>query len=216
MSCVLFWCCGGRQSNADREEQVKEGEVKKDGGKFKRMKMWITRKMKRQQKRSTTKDVERAEESQARQQPAAGEKQRDAPHVPAGVWSGSLDTISSVILEQIRTPLHHDLEIKAEADLHEKDGDNNHLLGGDETTEATLTEDEAEAIEYLMLVINNIEAELLENERLEKAAAEAEAEAIQELMNILLDEAEESLENGLGQFSVTDTEPEAMYIHHAN
>ncbi|KAL7888921.1 hypothetical protein AOLI_G00038950 [Acnodon oligacanthus] len=66
-----------------------------------------------------------------------------------------------------------------------------------------------------MLVINNIEAELLENERLEKAAAEAEAEAIQELMNILLDEAEESVENHLAgdettEVLLTEAEVEAL------
>ncbi|KAL7888976.1 hypothetical protein AOLI_G00039500 [Acnodon oligacanthus] len=106
-------------------------------------------------------------------------------------------------------------QIEAEADLHKKDADSNHLLGGDETTEATLTEAEAEAIEYLMLVINNIEAELLENERLEKAAAEAEAQAIQDQMNILLDEVDESVENRLAgdettEVLLTEAEVEAL------
>ncbi|KAL7888832.1 hypothetical protein AOLI_G00038060, partial [Acnodon oligacanthus] len=145
MSCLLFWCCGGRQSDSDREDKVEESEVNKDGGKFKMIKMWLTRKMQGQQKRSKTKDVERAEESQARHQPAAGKKQSDAPQVPAGLGSHSLHSISSVILE-----------IEAEADLHEKDAVN----------------------------------QLLENERLEKAAAEAEAEAVQELMNVHVDEKE--------------------------
>ncbi|KAL7888973.1 hypothetical protein AOLI_G00039470 [Acnodon oligacanthus] len=118
--------------------------------------------------------------------------------------SRNLNIISSVVLE-----------IEAEADLHKKDADSNHLLGGDETTEATLTEAEAEAIEYLMLVINNIEAELLENERLEKAAAEAEAQAIQDQMNILLDEADESVQNRLAgdettEVLLTEAEVEAL------
>ncbi|KAL7846083.1 hypothetical protein AOLI_G00242750 [Acnodon oligacanthus] len=46
--------------------------------------------------------------------------------------------------------------------------------------------------------------QLLENERLEKAAAEAEAEAIQELMNIHLDEAEEKVENHLAADETTE------------
>ncbi|KAL7879738.1 hypothetical protein SRHO_G00019920 [Serrasalmus rhombeus] len=98
-------------------------------------------------------DVERAEESQARQQPAAGEKESNAPHVPAGLESGSLETISSVMLEKLRTPLHEDLQIEAEAepkaikplmytDLDEKDADNNQPLGC-EVMNVTDTEPEA-------------------------------------------------------------------------
>ncbi|KAL7846118.1 hypothetical protein AOLI_G00243100 [Acnodon oligacanthus] len=56
--------------------------------------------------------------------------------------------------------------------------------------------------------------QLLENERLEKAAAEAEAEAIQELMNIHLDEAEEKVENHLADETteafLTEAEVEAV------
>ncbi|KAL7879249.1 hypothetical protein AOLI_G00102230 [Acnodon oligacanthus] len=46
--------------------------------------------------------------------------------------------------------------------------------------------------------------QLLENERLEKAAAEAEAQAIQDLMNIHLDEAEEKEENHLAADETTE------------
>ncbi|KAL7879230.1 hypothetical protein AOLI_G00102040 [Acnodon oligacanthus] len=46
--------------------------------------------------------------------------------------------------------------------------------------------------------------QLLENERLEKAAAEAEAQAIQELTNIHLDEAEEKEENHLAADETTE------------
>ncbi|KAL7879769.1 hypothetical protein SRHO_G00020230 [Serrasalmus rhombeus] len=109
--------------------------------------------MKGQQKRTKTTDVERAEESQARQQPAAGEKESNAPHIPAGLESGSLETISSVMLEKLRTPLHEDLQIEAEAepkaikplmytDLDEKDADNNQTLGC-EVMNVTDTEPEA-------------------------------------------------------------------------
>ncbi|KAL7846119.1 hypothetical protein AOLI_G00243110, partial [Acnodon oligacanthus] len=163
MSCILFWRCGGRQSDSDTEDTANEAGVKKDGSKIKKMRSWITRKMKGHQKKSKAKDVERAEESQVRQQPAAGDKKSDAPHVPAGLGSGSSETVSSVI--------HHDLQIEAEASLHEKDADSDQLL---------------------------------ENERLEKAAAEAEAEAIQELINIHLDEAEEKVENHLAADETTE------------
>ncbi|KAL7872467.1 hypothetical protein SRHO_G00074500 [Serrasalmus rhombeus] len=187
MSCLLFWCCGGRTSDSDMENEANAGEVKKDGGKIKRKNMWRTRKMKGLQKKAKTKDVERAEESQARQQPAAGEKQSDAPHVPAGLGSGSLDPLSSVMLENISSPLHDDLQIEAEAEYEalkplmcpapdEKDADSNQPL---------------------------------ENERLEKAAAEAEAEAIQELMNIHLDETEETVEKHLGDETTEPTLTEA-------
>ncbi|KAL7872458.1 hypothetical protein SRHO_G00074410 [Serrasalmus rhombeus] len=189
MSCLLFWCCGGRTSDSDTENEANAGEVKKDGGKIKRKNMWRTRKMKGLQKKSKTKDVERAEESQARQQPAAGEKQSDAPHIPAGLGSGSLDPLSSVMLENISSPLHDDLQIEAEAEYEaikplmcpapdEKDADSNQHL---------------------------------ENERLEKAAAEAEAEAIQELMNIHLDETEETVEKHLGDETTEPTLTEAEY-----
>ncbi|KAL7879237.1 hypothetical protein AOLI_G00102110 [Acnodon oligacanthus] len=46
--------------------------------------------------------------------------------------------------------------------------------------------------------------QLLENERLEKAAAEAEAQAIQDLMNIHLDEAEDKEENHLAADETTE------------
>ncbi|KAL7879692.1 hypothetical protein SRHO_G00019460 [Serrasalmus rhombeus] len=109
--------------------------------------------MKGQQKRTKTTDVERAEESQARQQPAAGEKESNAPHIPAALESGSLETISSVMLEKLGTPLHEDLQIEAEAepkaikplmytDLDEKDADNNQPLGC-EVMNVTDTEPEA-------------------------------------------------------------------------
>ncbi|KAL7888923.1 hypothetical protein AOLI_G00038970 [Acnodon oligacanthus] len=65
MSCVLFWCCGGRQSNADREDNVKKGEANKGGGKFKRMKMWLTSKMKRPVKMENERLEKAAAEAEA-------------------------------------------------------------------------------------------------------------------------------------------------------
>ena len=140
MSCLLFWCCGGRQSDSDTENKANDNEVKKDGGKIKRKKKWRTRKTKGQQKKEKIKDVERAEESQARQQPAAGEEESHAPHVPAGLVSGSLETISSVMLEKMGAPLHEDLQIETETeheaikplmstDLDEKEAANIQPLG---------------------------------------------------------------------------------------
>ncbi|KAL7872552.1 hypothetical protein SRHO_G00075350 [Serrasalmus rhombeus] len=221
MSCLLFWCCGGWQSDSDTEK-ASEDEVKKDGGKIKRKKMWRGRKMKGQQKKSKTKDVER-EESQARQQPAAGEKQSDAPHVPAGLGSGCLETISSAKLEQIRTPLHDDLQIEAEAeheaikpltcpDLDEKDADNNQPLEN-ERLEKAAAEAEAEAVQELMNIDldeteETVEKHLAGDETTEATLTEAEVEAVKDLMLLFIDEIEADL-LGRNVINVTDTEPEA-------
>ncbi|KAL7872436.1 hypothetical protein SRHO_G00074190 [Serrasalmus rhombeus] len=217
MSCLLFWCCGGRTSDSDTENEANAGEVKKDGGKIKRKNMWRTRKMKGLQKKSKTKDVERAEESQARQQPAAGEKQSDAPHVPAGLGSGSLDPLSSVMLENISSPLHDDLQIEAEAEyeaikplmcpaLDEKDADSNQPLG-DETTEPTLTEAEVEAVKDLMLLfIDKIEADLLGREVMNVIDPEPEAPTL--MMQTFLDEVNTPNDHPLEEemFELLDTD----------
>ncbi|KAL7863520.1 hypothetical protein SRHO_G00125040 [Serrasalmus rhombeus] len=214
MSCLLFSCCRGRPSDSDTENEANEGEVKKDRGKIKRKKMWRTRKMKGQQKKRT-KDVERAEESQARQQPAAGEKQSDVPHVPAGLGSGSLESISSVISSV--TPQHDDLKIEAEAeheavkplmcpDLDENDADNNQPLG-DETTEALLTEAEVEAVKDLMLLfIDKIEADLLGSEVINVTDTEPEAPTLS--MQTCLDEVDTPHDHPLEEemFEVMDTD----------
>ncbi|KAL6460673.1 hypothetical protein MHYP_G00306390 [Metynnis hypsauchen] len=223
MSCLLFWCCGGLQSDSDTENKANEGEVKKDGGKTKRKKKWRIRKTKGQQKITKTKDVERAEESQAGQQPAAGEKESDAPHVPAGLGSGSLENIPSVILEKMGTPLQDDLQTEAEVeheaikplmctDLDEKDADNNQPLENERLEKAS-AEAEAEAIQELMNIYRNeseetVEKHLAGDQTTEATLTEAEVEAVKDLMLLFIDKIEADL-LGCEVMNVTDTEPEA-------
>ncbi|KAL7879774.1 hypothetical protein SRHO_G00020280 [Serrasalmus rhombeus] len=198
--------------------------------------------MKGQQKKAKTTDVERAEESQARQQPAAGEKESNAPHIPAALESGSLETISSVMLEKLGTPLHEDLQIETEAepkaikplmytDLDEKDADNNQPLGC-EVMNVTDTEPEAPTLtmqtysdevdtpndhplvqEEMFEVMDtddhlDTEIEYLEDETTEATLTEAEVEAVKELMLLFIEKIEaESL--GCHVMSFADTEAEA-------
>ncbi|KAL6486451.1 hypothetical protein MHYP_G00058430 [Metynnis hypsauchen] len=195
MSCLLFWCCRGQQSDSDTENKAIEG-LKRDGGEKKKKKTRRIRKRKGQRKNEKTKELERAEESQAIQQPAAGQKDSDVPHVPAGLVSGSLDNISAGILEKMETPLHEDFQTsevvpEASSDLKEN------LL---DQTEAVA---EAKAIKPLMCTtLKEEEADNnqpLENEKLKIMAAETEDEAIQQIMNIYMDETEDTMEKHLGK-----------------
>ncbi|KAL7869389.1 hypothetical protein AOLI_G00133770 [Acnodon oligacanthus] len=141
--------------------------------------------MKGQQKKEKTKDVEKAEETQARQQPAAGEKDSDVPHVPAGLVSGSLETISSMILEKMEDP-------ESSSDLMEN------------SLDQIEPEIEAEAIKPLMCTdLDEKDADNnqhLENEKLKMTAAESEAEAIEQLMDVYLEETEDNMEKHLATY----------------
>ncbi|KAL6461039.1 hypothetical protein MHYP_G00310050, partial [Metynnis hypsauchen] len=225
MSCLLFWCCRGRQSDSDTETNANEEQLRTDGVKIKRKKKWRVRKRKGQQKKETTVDVERAEEIQAAQQPAAGEEGSDVPHLPAGTVSGRLGKISAGTPEKMGTPLNEEFQstkdipetsshltenlldqIEAEAEAEaviplmsadlDEEADNNQPL---EKTDQTMST-KAEVIEELMeALLQDVIAHsaALEREKLKIMAAEAEAEVIQELMNIYLDETEERVEKHL-------------------
>ncbi|KAL6460130.1 hypothetical protein MHYP_G00318890 [Metynnis hypsauchen] len=197
MSCFLFWCCRGPQSDSDTEHNANE-QLRRDGDKIKRKKKWRARKTKGQQKKEETVDAERAEEVQAAQQPAAGEKGNNVPYLPAG---SSLENISTVTPEKMRTLLHGDSQ--SIEDIPETSRDLTENL--QDQTEA---ETEAEAIKLL----DDEEADNnqpLENEKLKKMAAEAEAEFIQEIMSIYLDETEETVEKHLENEKLMTAEAEA-------
>ncbi|KAL7844823.1 hypothetical protein SRHO_G00233620 [Serrasalmus rhombeus] len=223
MSCLLFWCCKGRQSDSDGETKANEEQLCRNGGKIKRKKKWRARKRKRQQEKEPAVDVGRAEEIQAAPQPAAGEEGSDGPHLPAGTVCGSLERISAGSPEKMEPPLLEDFhstkaipeasndpagnlpdQIQAEAEAEpikalmstdlDEEADNNQPL------ESQTTSSEAEAIEQLMeALLQEVEAHsaALNSEKLKKAAAEAEAQVIQELMDVYLDEAEEPVEEHL-------------------
>ncbi|KAL6490981.1 hypothetical protein MHYP_G00013260 [Metynnis hypsauchen] len=204
MSCLWFWCCRGQQSDSDTEN--KANEELKNGGKIKKKKKWRTRKGKEQQKKEKTMDEEKAENSQASQQPAAGQEESEAPLVPAGLVSGSLENISAVILEKTGTPLHE--EVQTSEDVPETSSDLK-----DTSLDHIEAEAEAKAITTLMCTDpeeqeQNIQP--LENVELTMTTAEAEAKAIEQLMNIYLDQTKDNMEQHLGDemFEVTLTEAE--------
>ncbi|KAL6463286.1 hypothetical protein MHYP_G00276770 [Metynnis hypsauchen] len=210
MSCLWFWCCRGQQSDSDTENKANDEQLK-NGGKIKKKKKWRTRKRKEHRKKEQTMDEEKAENIQASQQPAAGEEESDAPLIPAGLVSGSLENISAVIPEKTGTPLHEDAQTSE--DVPEASGDLK-----DTSLDQIEAEAEAEAITTLMCTdpeeqeANN---QPLENVELMMTTAEAEAEAIEQLMNIYLDQTEDSMEQHLAgdemlEATLTEAEVEAV------
>ncbi|KAL7831404.1 hypothetical protein SRHO_G00309070 [Serrasalmus rhombeus] len=236
MSCLLFWCCRGRQSDSDRETNANEEQLRRDGVQIKRKKKWRARKRKRQQEKEPAADVGRAEELQVAPQPAAGEEGSDGPHLPAGTVCGSLERISAGSAEKMEPPLLEDFhstkaipeasndpagnlldQIEAEAEAEaikalmstdlDEEADNYQPL------ENQTTSSEAEAIEQLMeALLQEVEAHsaALNSEKLKKTAAEAEAQVIQDLMDIYLDQTEEPVEEHLP--TPVATEGEAQVI----
>ncbi|KAL7828073.1 hypothetical protein AOLI_G00312250 [Acnodon oligacanthus] len=231
MSCLLFWCCRGRQSDSDTEDNTNQ-QLRKDGDKIKRKKTWRERMWKRQQKKEQTVDRERAEELQAAQQPAAGEKGSDVPHLPAGLGSGSLENISAGTPEKMRTPLHEDFqstevvpetsrdltdylqdqieaEAKAEAIklLDEEEAHNNQPLG-DKMLEMMAMNGEAQVIKDLVLS----DLQDLQNDNLKDMnSADTEAEAIKQQMQIHGDEPGTPNDQPLGNVEKkSDAEPDWM------
>ncbi|KAL7828069.1 hypothetical protein AOLI_G00312210 [Acnodon oligacanthus] len=231
MSCLLFWCCRGRQSDSDTEDNTNQ-QLRKDGDKIKRKKMWRERMWKRQQKKEQTVDRERAEELQAAQQPAAGEKGSDVPHLPAGLGSGILENISAETPEKMRTPLHDDFqstevvpvtsrdltdylqdqieaEAKAEAIklLDEEEAHNNQPLG-DKMLEMMVMNGEAQVIKDLVLT----DLQDLQNDNLKDMnSADTEAEAIKQQMQIHGDEPGTPNDQPLGNVEKkSDAEPDWM------
>ncbi|KAL6460155.1 hypothetical protein MHYP_G00319140 [Metynnis hypsauchen] len=230
MSCFLFWCCRGPQSDSDTEHNANE-QLRRNGDKIKGKKKWRTRKTKGQQKKEETVDAERAEEVQAAQEPSTGEKGNDVPYLPAG---SSLENISTGTPEKMRTPLHGDFqsiedipetsrdlaenlqdqtEAETEAEaiklLDDEEADNNQPL---ENMESQMMCSKAEVIEELMEALLQdvvVHSAALKNEKLKKMAAVAEAEFIQELMNIYLDETEETVEKHLENEKLMTAEAEA-------
>ncbi|KAL7831403.1 hypothetical protein SRHO_G00309060 [Serrasalmus rhombeus] len=236
MSCLLFWCCRGRQSDSDGETNANEEQLRRDGVLIKRKKKWRARKRKRQQEKQLAVDVGRAEELQVAPQPAAGEEGSDGPHLPAGTVCGSLERISAGSPEKMESPLLEDFhstkaipeasndpagnlldQIEAEAEAEaikalmstdlDEEADNNQPL------ENQTTSSEAEAIEQLMeALLQEVEAHsaALNSEKLKKTAAEAEAQVIQDLMDTYLDQTEEPVEEHLP--TPVTTEGEAQVI----
>ncbi|KAL6486086.1 hypothetical protein MHYP_G00054780 [Metynnis hypsauchen] len=210
MSCLWFWCCRGQQADSDTENKVNDEQLK-NGGKIKKKKKWRTRKSKEQQKKEKTTDVEQAENSQASQQPAAGEKESEAPLIPAGLESGSLENISAVMPEKMGTPLHE--HFQTSEDIPEASSDLR-----DTSLDQIEAEAEAEAITPLTCTDLEEQEENnqpLENVELTMTTAEAEAEAIEQLMNIYLDETEDSMEQHLAgdeMFEATLTEAEVEAV----
>ncbi|KAL6465733.1 hypothetical protein MHYP_G00258660 [Metynnis hypsauchen] len=156
-------------------------------------------------------DEEKAENSQASQQPAAGQEESEAPLIPAGLVSSSLENISAVKLEKTGTPL--DEEVQTSEDVPEASSDLK-----DTSLDHIEAEAEAEAITTLMCTdpeeqeANN---QPLENVELTMTTAEAEAEAIDQLMNIYLDQTEDSMEQHLAgdkMFEATLTEAEVEAV----
>ncbi|KAL7866861.1 hypothetical protein AOLI_G00146750 [Acnodon oligacanthus] len=186
MSCLLFWCCRGRQSESDTETNANEEQLSRDGGKIKRKKRWRLRKRKGQQKKEMTVDVKRAEEIQTAQHTAAGEKGSDVPHLPAGIVSGSLEKISAGTPQKMEIPIHEDFQ--STKDIPEASND----LSGN-LPDQIKAEVEAAAIKPLMSA--DLDEEADNNQPLE-------------LMNIYLDESEETAEKHLGD-EVIATEVEA-------
>ncbi|KAL7855943.1 hypothetical protein AOLI_G00195470 [Acnodon oligacanthus] len=201
MSCLLFWCCRGRRTNSDLEDNANE-QPSRHGDKIKRKKTWRERTRKGQQKKEKTVDMEKAEELQAAQQPAAGEKGSDVSRLPAGLGSGSLENVSAGTSEKMRTPLHEDfqstedspetsrdltehlqdqIEAEAEAEaikpLDEEEADNNQPLGA-EMLEMMATKGEAQVIKDL--VLTDHQDPQTENLR-DMNSADTEAEAIKQI-----------------------------------
>ncbi|KAL6464682.1 hypothetical protein MHYP_G00269990 [Metynnis hypsauchen] len=209
MSCLWFWCCRGQQSDSDTENKENDKQLK-NGGKIKKKKKWRTSKSKEQQNKEKTMDVEQAENSQASQQPA-GEKDSEAPLVPAGLVSGSLENISAVIMEKTGAPLHEDFQTSE--DIPEASSDLR-----DTSLDQIEAEAEAEAITALTCTDPEEQKENnqpLENVELKMTTAEAEAEAIEQLMNICLDQTEDSMEQHLAgdevfEATLTEAEVEAV------
>ncbi|KAL6486039.1 hypothetical protein MHYP_G00054310 [Metynnis hypsauchen] len=210
MSCLWFWCCRGQQSDSDTENKPHDEQLK-NGGKIKKKKKWRTRKSKEQQKKENMMDVEKAENSQVSQQPAAGEEESEAPLVPAGLVSGSLETISAVIPEKTGTPLYEDVQTsedvpEASSDLRDTSLDQNEAEAEAEaTTPLTCTDPEEQEA-------NN---QPLENVELKMTTAEAEAEEIEQLMNIYLDQTEDTMKQHLAgdeMFEATLTEAEVEAV----
>ncbi|KAL7828072.1 hypothetical protein AOLI_G00312240 [Acnodon oligacanthus] len=194
--------------------------------------MWRERIWKRQQKKEHTVDRERAEELQAAQQPAAGEKGSDVPHLPAGLGSGILENISAETPEKMRTPLHEDFqstevvpetsrdltdylqnqieaEAKAEAIklLDEEEAHNNQPLG-DKMLEMMVMNGEAQVIKDLVLT----DLQDLQNDNLKDMnSADTEAEAIKQQMQIHGDEPGTPNDQPLGNVEKkSDAEPDWM------
>ncbi|KAL7838639.1 hypothetical protein AOLI_G00270430 [Acnodon oligacanthus] len=197
MSCLLFWCCRGRHSNSDTEGDSNE-QQSRDGDKIKKKKTWRERTRKGQQKKEQAVDIERAEDIQAAQQPAAGEKGSDVPHLPAGLGSGSLENISAGTPEKVRTALREEfqstedspetsrdltenlqdqIEAEAEAEavqlLDKEEADNNHPLG-DEMLEMMAMKGEAQVIKDLVLTdLQDLQTENLRDINFANTEAEA-------------------------------------------
>ncbi|KAL7872015.1 hypothetical protein SRHO_G00069980 [Serrasalmus rhombeus] len=164
-------------------------------------------------------DVEKAVNSQASQQPAAGEKASEAPLVPAGLESGSLGNISAVMPEKTGTPLHEDFQTsedipEASSDLWDTSLDQIEAeVEAEVITPLTSTEsEEQEAINQpLAGKLTALIHVKTENVELKMTTAEA----IEQLMNIYLDETEDSMEQHLGSegMNVINTEPEAPTLN---
>ncbi|KAL7828065.1 hypothetical protein AOLI_G00312170 [Acnodon oligacanthus] len=231
MSCLLFWCCRGRQSDSDTENNTNQ-QLRKDGDKIKRKKMWRERMWKRQQKKEQTVDRERAEELQAAQQPAAGEKGSDVPHLPAGLGSGSLENISAGTPEKMKTPLHEDfqssedipetsrdptenvqdqIEAEAEAEapklLDVEEAHNNQPLG-DKMIEMMATKGEAQLTNDLVLTdLQDLQTKNLRDMN----SADTEVEAIKQQKQIDGDEPVTPNDQPLGNVEKkSDAEPDWM------
>ncbi|KAL7831400.1 hypothetical protein SRHO_G00309030 [Serrasalmus rhombeus] len=236
MSCLLFWCCRGRQSDSDGETNANEEQLRRDGVQIKRKKKWRARKRKRQQEKEPAVDVVRAEELQVAPQPAAGEEGSDGLYLPAGSVCGSLERISAGSPGKMESPLLEDFhstkaipeasndpagnlldQIEAEAEAEaikalmstdlDEEADNNQPL------ENQMTSSEAEAIKQLMeALLQEVEAHsaALNSEKLKKTAAEAEAQVIQDLMDTYLDQTEEPVEEHLPTPVTTEGEAQAI------
>ncbi|XP_037390188.1 trichohyalin-like [Pygocentrus nattereri] len=181
MSCLLFWCCRGRQSDSDGETNANEEQLRRDGVQIKKKKKWRARKRKRQQEKEPAVDVGRAEELQVAPQPAAGEEGSDGPHLPAGTVCGSLERISAGSVEKMEPPLLEDFHSTKAIPGASNDPAGNLL----DQIEA---EAEAEAIKALMST--DLDEEADNNQPLENQTTSSEAEAIEQLMEALLQEVE--------------------------